>query len=150
MNCPDCGNPVEQDAQFCPKCFARIEPPSLWQKFLRLLSFALPSPGSFVNIKKSVSIKMTDKHGVRREYHSLEEAPPELRAELEKLHSEAGKAALSSLTSDHPASGITARKTISIFRVKDASGTERTYHSLDELPPEIRAAWEKAQKPPEI
>src|SRR6185295_15956213 len=120
MNCPDCDNPVEKDAQFCPKCFARIEPPRFWQKLLRLLSFALPSPRSFVKIKKSVSIKMTDKHGVQRECHSMEEAPSELRAELEKLESEAGKEALISLTSDHPASGITARKTISIFRVKDA------------------------------
>jgi hypothetical protein len=37
------------------------------------------------------------------------------------------------------------RKTISVFRVKDASGKARVYHSLDELPPDIRTILQKAQ-----
>jgi len=38
------------------------------------------------------------------------------------------------------------QKTVSIIKFKDAKGQEHTYHSLDELPPEIRAAYEKAMK----
>jgi len=30
--------------------------------------------------------------------------------------------------------------------VRDASGNERTYHSLEEMPPDVRAAFEEAQK----
>jgi hypothetical protein len=147
MNCPDCGNPVEKDASFCPKCYARIEPPGLWQKFLRLFAASGSSRRSLITIRKTVSIKTTDKDGQHHEYRSLEEAPPELRAELEKLKSEVEKGASESLTPDpdRPALKFISKKTISLFKVRDASGTEPTYHSLDELPPEIRAAWEKAQ-----
>jgi hypothetical protein len=33
MNCAECGNPVGRDAKFCPKCYARIEPPGLLRRF---------------------------------------------------------------------------------------------------------------------
>ena len=36
MNCPDCGIAVEKTDRFCPKCFARIEPPSLWRRLVSL------------------------------------------------------------------------------------------------------------------
>ena len=62
----------------------------------------------------------------------------------EKLQSEELKATLNSSSLDGLTT-ITSRKTTTLFRVKDASGNERTYHSLDELPPEIRAAFERAQ-----
>ena len=96
-----------------------------------------------INIKKTVTVKTTAKDGERHEYHSLDEAPPELRAEIEKVESEGFRESLSSLASD----GLTTKikKTISVFKVKDASGKERIYHSLDELPPEIRTALEQAQ-----
>jgi len=145
MKCPDCGNPVEEAAQFCPKCFARIEPPTFWQKLLRLFQ----SKGGFrkpiISIKKAVSINTTDEHGQHHEYHSLEEVPPELRKEIEKLESEALKESLSFSSSDGLTTKIISRKKASLFRVEDASGNERIYHSLDELPPEIRAAFERAR-----
>jgi hypothetical protein len=146
MNCPECDNPIEKDAQFCPKCFARIEPPTLWRRFLGFLQSTGNPRRSIVNIKKSVTIKTTDKDGQRHEYHSMDEVPPEMRAEIEKLESEGLKECLSSSSSDGLTTKIVSKKTISLFRVKDASGNERTYHSLDELPPEIRAAMEQAQE----
>src|SRR6516165_11678071 len=140
MNCPDCGNPVEKDAQYCPKCFARIEPPTLWQ---RLLGFLQGKPHrSIVKIKRTVTIKTTDKDGQRHEYHSLDEVPEELRSQIEKLEWEGLKESLSSSSLNGLTSKIIGKKSISVFKVKDASGNERTYHSLDELPPEIRAVWE--------
>ena len=96
MNCPDCGELIEHGAQFCPKCYARIEPPGFWRKLLSLFGSATKPHRPVVNIKKSVVIKTTDKDGERHEYHSLAEAPAELRAELEKLEAEAGKEAVTS------------------------------------------------------
>lgn len=148
MNCPTCGTPVEKDAQFCPKCYERIEPPSLWRKFLRLFQTTGKPRRPLITIKKTVSIKTTDEHGQRHDYHSLEELPPELRAQIEKLESEALKAGLSSSSSsaNDLTTKIISKKTYSVFKLKDGSGKEQVYHSLDELPPEIRAAWEKAQQ----
>jgi hypothetical protein len=145
MNCPDCGNPVEKDAQYCPKCFALIKPPTFWQKLLGFFQGTAKPYRSVVKIKKSVTIKTTDKDGQRHEYHSLDEVPPELRTQIEKLESEGLKESLSSASRNGLTSKLIGKKSISIFKVKDASGNERTYHSLDELPPEIRAVWERAQ-----
>ena len=149
MNCPGCGNAVEKGAQFCPNCYARIEPPGLWRRFLSLFQPAGTPARRIVNIKKTVNIKTTGKDGRRHEYHSLAEAPPEVRAEIEKLEAEALKEpgdTIVSETSDGRTSKIISEKSVSLFRVTDASGNVRTYHSLDELPPEIRAAMEQAQK----
>ncbi len=146
MNCPECGTLLDREAQFCPKCYARIEPPGLWRRFLSWWQRAARPPRSFITINKSVEIKTTDKDGQRHEYHSLEEAPPELRAKIEELEVDAAKEAFSASSSDGLTSKFIAKKTISVIKVKDASGTERTYHSLGELPPAIRAAFDKAQK----
>ena len=91
INCPECGIPVEPEAHFCPKCFARIEPPGLWRRFLsRFKSVGKPAgQPRLVNLKKNVTIKTTDETGVKHEYHSLEELPTELRAKLEELEAEA-------------------------------------------------------------
>jgi hypothetical protein len=145
MKCRDCGTLVEKEAQFCPKCFARIEAPTLWQRLLDLFNSWNKPRKPLIAIKKTVSINTTDSKGEHHEYHSLDDVPPELRNEVEKLQSEALKAKLSSSSLDGLNTTITVRKTTTLFKVKDASGTERTYHSLDELPPEVRAAVERAQ-----
>ena len=145
MNCPACGNPVEKQAQFCPKCYERIEPPSLWQKFLSLFQSSSEPSRPLFTIKRTISIK-TNKDGERHEYNSLEEAPPEIRSEIEKLQAEAQKEAVNvSSSSEGPSHKFVMKKTVSLFKVKDAYGKERVYHSLEELPPEIRKAFEKAQ-----
>jgi hypothetical protein len=139
MNCPECGNTVAVTDQFCSKCFARLEPPGFWQKlFLSLFQVVNTPQGRILNIKKTATIKTTDKYGQRHEYHSLDEAPPELRAEIEKLEAESLK--------EKVAPGMISQKSVSLFKVKDALGNERIYHSLDEMPPDIRALVERAQK----
>ena len=97
-----------------------------------------------ISIQKTVSIT-TDEAGQHREYHSLEELPPELRKEIQKLESEALKEGLRSVSSDGLTTTIHSRKQASLFQVKDADGNERVYHSLEEMPPEIRAALEQVQ-----
>src|SRR5262249_15517916 len=146
MNCPDCGELLEANAQFCPKCFARIEPPGFWRRLFSVFRSSGKPRRPIITIQKTISIKTKDKDGQQHEYHSLEEVPPEIRTEIEKLESEAQKKAITTSSSDGLITTVSSQKTFSVFRVKDASGNERVYHSLDELPPEIRKAIEQAQK----
>jgi hypothetical protein len=41
------------------------------------------------------------------------------------------------------------RMNISIYKIIDESGVERTYHSLEEMPSEIREAIAEAESEPE-
>jgi hypothetical protein len=143
MNCPECSTPIEKNAHFCPKCYARIEPPGLWQRFLSLFQGQGQRRTSVVTIRKTLNIKTRDKDGQAREYHSLDEVPAELRAQIQQLESDAEKEALSGGSNTGK---LITRKTTSVIKVKDAAGNERIYHSLDELPPELRAVVENAQK----
>ncbi len=38
------------------------------------------------------------------------------------------------------------KKSVSVYKTIDDQGQEHTYNSLEELPPEIRAAYEQAMK----
>ncbi len=38
------------------------------------------------------------------------------------------------------------RKNISVYKIVDESGVERIFHSLEEMPPEIRAAIAEAEE----
>ena len=151
MNCPAFGNPVAVTDQFCSKCFARLDPPGFWRKFLSLFRVAGQPRPHVLNIKKTVAIKMVDEDGQPHEYHSRDEVPPGLRAKIEKLESEVMKEKGDSVsftetspTGNAITSGIIKKKSVSVFKIKDASGNEWIYHSLDELPPDIRALVERA------
>jgi hypothetical protein len=111
----------------------------------------LYKPGSNI-VKKSVTIKTVGEDGEQHEYSSMEEAPPEIRAEIETLEREAmqekGKELSVTETSQRGnaiTSKIMHRKDISVYKIVDESGVERVYHSLEEMPPEIRAAIAEAQ-----
>ena len=86
-----------------------------------------------VSIKRLATVTTTkittNREGERHVYHSLDEMPPDQRAEVERLSSEAlsGKGG-------------------HLFRVRDASGQERTYNSLEKMPPEIRVLVERIQR----
>jgi len=151
MNCPECGNAVAPTDQFCSKCYTRLEPPGLWRKFLSLFQAAHAPRRPLISIKKTINIRTTDKDGVRHEYHSLDELAPEVREEIKQLESEAmneaGPATAVSETSREGnvvKSRFISKRNVSIYKIRDASGNEQTYHSLDEMPPELRAAIEKA------
>ena len=156
MACPACGTTVAVTDQFCPKCFARLEPPSLWRKFLSMFQTSNRAANKprrhLVTIKKTVDIRTTDKDGIKHEYHSLDEVPLEMRAEFEKLESaalgEMGASPSATETSpegDATKSRFVFKRNVSMYKVRNASGSERIYHSLEELSPEIRAALEKAR-----
>jgi hypothetical protein len=150
MNCPDCGSPVEPEAQFCPKCCARIEPPTFWRKLLRLFQSQPSQRRPLIKITKTVSIKTTGPDGQTHEYSSIDELPPELRAEVKKAEAEGLKQALRSSFTHGPTTQVTTTivsdSKVSLYKTRDAAGNEHTYHSLEEMPPDVRAAFEEAQR----
>jgi hypothetical protein len=106
---------------------------------------------AFVN--KSITIETVGEDGERHKYHSMEELPAEFRSKLEALETEAIDAKgneLSVTNTQQTENSFTIRsvrrKNVSLYRVVDESGVERAYHSLDEMPPEIRTAISEAQE----
>ena len=104
-------------------------------------------------VRKSVTIRTLGEDGQQHEYSSMEEVPPEIRSEIEALEKEAAQekgSELSVTESSQEGNALTLRnirrKNISVYKIVDDSGVERTYHSLEEMPPEIRAALEAAEK----
>jgi hypothetical protein len=146
MNCPDCGYPVEKSLSYCPKCFARTEPQGWWRRFLSLLGVGRRSPDAVIHVDRDIIIDTTDEEGQQHEYHSLDEVPPEVRAEIEKLKSEPWKEISRSFSSDGHRTEIVREKTLSTFKFTDEMGNERLYRSLEEMPPELRAAVEEAER----
>ena len=109
-------------------------------------------PGVIV-VERSVSIKTVGEDGEQHEYSSMEEAPSEIRAEIEALEKEAAQdkgnelsVTETSQTGDAVTSKSIYRKNVSVYKIVDESGVERTYHSLKEMPPEIRAAIAEAEE----
>ena len=153
MNCPECGNAVAATDQFCPKCFARIERPGWLRRVLAFFrNLSQPGPHT-VSFKKTVTIRCISKDGSVRDYNPLAEAPLSVQREVEKLEAEALKETSALLSAEALAKmaapdqpGLISRKSVSVYRIKDASGKEQIYHSLDEVPPKFREAIEKAQK----
>ena len=108
-------------------------------------------PGANV-VRESVSIKIVGDDGQERVYSSMEDVPPEIRSKIEALAKEAAQekgsessTTTTSRTGNSTTSTIIHQKKVSLYKFVDDSGVERTYHSLEEMPPEIRAAILEAQ-----
>jgi len=149
MNCPDCGNPVEKDAKFCPKCYARIEPTNLLQRVIAFFQ-DLTKPGAHTIISmKTTRFATMDKDGKRREYRTLDQVPPEMRVELEKLQAEVQKMSPEMLAKAQSEPGAILQSSFKVYKFKDANGQEHVVHSLDELPPNVKAAVQRLAGPAE-
>ena len=96
--------------------------------------------------------------GKRKVYHSLEELPPEIRAQLEALpaNSEVKKlldlAAAFHQVKDRMhdgGAGIDPSRPVEPFSFvsRDQAGQERIYHSLQEMPPSVRAMYQCVIQP---
>ena len=147
MNCPECGNTVLKTDQFCSKCYARLEPPGLWRKLLSLFQPVVKSKAHILGNQTTVTRETADLDRTRHEYHSLDEVPPETNATTEKLEADMAKneADLSAETVEESqgARRIISQKSFVVYQIKDATGQERIYHSLDEVPWEKRSQIEK-------
>jgi hypothetical protein len=111
-----------------------------------------PRPESNV-VKKTVRIKTVGANGEQHEYSSIEDVPPEIRSEIESLEKETSQekgrgfsVVERSQQGNTFSSKIIQQKNSSVYKIVDESGTEQVYHSLEEMPPEIRAAFEEARK----
>jgi hypothetical protein len=150
MVCPKCGNTVAVTDQFCSKCFERLERPSFWRRLGAWFQSAFkPGPHTLV-IRKDERFQTVDRQNAKHVYHSLGEMPPDVRATFEKLQSETAKGMdakqlLSELLKGKQKPGtFVSREDFQEFRIQDESGKEQVHHSLEEMPPEIREAFEKA------
>src|SRR5207302_826963 len=123
---------------------------NLWEEGASL-SLNKTKPVSTV-VRKSVRIKTVDEGGQVHEYSSIEQAPPEMRSQIEaveKAAQEFGKELAvteTSQTGNAITSSIIREKNISVYKIVDESGAERVYHSLEEMPPEVRAAIADAEQ----
>ncbi len=130
MNCPKCGNPLEENEEFCRKCYEIVPHRSWWERLLLSLANRWRGAGGAPSANKMFTLKQTFKTS-EKVYHSLDEMPPELRAMVEKAKAEALQ------------SGKSVDQT---FTYKDSSGITKTYHSLDEMPPEVRVMFDRIQR----
>ena len=83
-----------------------------------------------VHITRDTHVSVTDRDtGETVTYDSLDDAPPEVRRQLEELR--------------HSPDAFEHSQT---YTFEDETGVRRTYHSLDEMPPEIRAMFDRAHR----
>src|SRR5690349_10549865 len=115
-HCPKCGAEVHSEWTTCHSCFEPIQRQGLFARLAKIFS-GVRVTTSFtphINIKVTEQIKIHDpKTGEMREYHSLDEVPPEYREKI----SQAFQSARSG----------TSRQMIA---VTDASGQVHTYKSI--------------------
>jgi hypothetical protein len=140
--CPKCGAEVEDGWPVCRHCFEPVKLEGLFSRLLRSLGlqfkvsvFKSPPGNSGVMFSKSVSVKTEtfkvrdSKTGEMREYHSIEDVPEEQR---EKIREALKAAGLSSASTK--------------ITWTDSSGTLHHYNSVDELPPDVRALYDKSRE----
>ena len=156
MICPKCQAEIAEGDRYCPSCCAPIKPPGLLSRFLTWLGISVslnvqstgPTDvytGTLIN--KSEHIEVLDHNtGEKKIYNSLDELPPELRSQLKSMRGEAnagpGLIDPNTLTPGFQVKTVVKQR----FTYKDPSGRTLTYNSLDEMPLEVRAIFEKARK----
>jgi len=105
---------------------------------LRQVIQSLPQSGEVgrrdINIVSHQSIRLTDPAtGETKTYDSLDQVPPDRRAEIEN----AMNTGLNAGTGSHAAE---------TYVFKNPDGSDAVYHSLEEMPPEIRKIFESLHR----
>jgi hypothetical protein len=134
-HCEKCGAEIAEGWTVCRSCFEPVKREGILSRWLQFFGGTRasseklsPGGGTKVNVKLSERIKIRDPlTGELREYHSLDEVPVEYREKIRQ----ARQAALSGQGGN-------------VISVTDASGKVQTYQSVEEMPPELRALYEKA------
>ena len=134
-HCEKCGAEIPEGSPVCRSCFEPVKREGFLSRLLRIFGGVRVSVGKSATGATQVGIiKATDRITIRdgrtgelREYGSLEEVPLEHRQQIRQ----AREAAISG-------------KNVAPIIVRNAFGKEHTYHSPDEMPPELRALYEKA------
>jgi hypothetical protein len=133
--CAKCGAEIPEGSPVCRSCFEPVEREGILSRLLRFLCARISVGKSAAGAtqvrlvtRTREQFKIRDRQtGELRVYESLEEVPLEHREKVRQ----AWQAALSG-------------KNIAPIVVRDGFGKEQIYHSPEELPPELRALYEKA------
>lgn len=138
--CDRCAYALPVGAGRCPRCGALVEAPSWfrrwWGKLRQRLTYRQSSAGSTgfeasvpvtVNRRESVTV-VDETAGTTREYQSVDDLPPALRAKLEEARG-SGKLA--------PTTEIV---------IEGPDGVRCTYRSLDEVPQPYRDLLARVRK----
>jgi len=134
-HCEKCGAEIPEGSPVCRSCFEPVKREGLLTRLLRFLCVRLSTEKSAggatrvtLTTRTREQFKVRDAQtGELRVYETLEEVPLEYRERLQQ----AWQAAMSG-------------KNVAPIVVRDASGKEQIYHSPGEMPPELRALYEKA------
>ena len=133
--CHKCGAEIPEGSPVCRSCFEPVPCEGFLTRLLRVFSGGgrasggkSSSPaGTKVSLTLSERIKIRDPFtGQLREYHSLDEVPAEFREQIRKARDAA-----------------TGGKGGNVITVTDAKGNVQTYYSIEELPPDVRALYDK-------
>ena len=132
MTCGTCGAPMREDAERFPSCAAPVRREGWLRRVLRALG-AGTSPARRVSKTtytiRTQRIELKDpKTGDVRVCDSLKDLPEEIRKKIDPARLD-----------------IAATTAPTTITVTDASGTTRTYDSVDQMPADVRALYARAR-----
>lgn len=136
-HCEKCGAEIAEGWTVCRSCFEPAKREGFLSRLLRFFGGERVGSGKSSSgaAASSVSLKVAERIKIRngltgelREYGSLEEVPLEYREQIRQ----AQQAAMSG------------KSVVPITFTEGGSGKVHTYNSPDEMPPELRALYEKA------
>ena len=127
MFCPECGSQVDDEQENCPECRFQIRKPGLLRRLRNF--FGGSSTKTFITSRMLENVTFIDTAtGKRQVFNSFDEVPSDIRAKIQEAQTKGG---------------IISQKSSVIFR--GADGQE--YHSLEDMPPGIRAIYEQVILP---
>ena len=123
MLCPECGSQVADGQESCPECRFQIRKPGLLRR-LRAF-FGGTSTKTFITFRMLENVTFVDTAtGKHQVFNSFDDGPSETRTKIQEAQAQGG---------------ITSQKSSVVFL--GADGQE--YHSLEEMPPDVRAMYEQ-------
>src|SRR5438093_1756820 len=127
MTCSQCGAQLPQGTDRCPSCYYPVPRASFVQRILRSLGFRVPAPRTVLKTR-TTEIRTEGVEVQDPQTGQVREVPADIRAKIAQARSTAQQSAHTKIT------------------VKDASGSTRTYDSVDEMPAEIRQIYERVRR----
>lgn len=165
--CRKCQGLVEPDQAFCTRCFTPVRKPSMLRRvFGGVINWIggrtgvpdIPGVGvrdrdGIMRTSTNITLRISERFtihdadtGQTREYSSIDQLSPHLRAQVEAALEQANHTANATTSEQSITKRITTTsdgsKTHQIT-TRGPDGVERHYTNLDELPPDLRRMFEK-------
>ena len=150
MYCSTCGADMVEGQDCCPACSAPVAKPGFLRRMAgALFTWLTDVRTSTVQVRRVERIEITDpRTGKQRVFHSLEDLPPEVRAQVEASRGQGHLIEERESITDAQGVKLEMTRTPSgvKFLYRDASGKEQTYLLPKDMPPEVRAIYERMEK----